>query len=213
METRRLAIFDFDRTMAEGDSISEFVCFLWKKKLVSLPRMAAIGLSTLLWAMRLLPVEKAKEQALASLRKLDDQRAESLAREFVETRLVPRVFPPALNKMRDHQLAGDAVLLVSASPACYLAQISRFLPVDAVLATRTDSDYHVTANVRGEEKIRQVKQWLADQPFSVDWAGSSAYGDSKSDLPVLMLTGNPFWVNPSPAALRAAPHLPQLRWM
>ncbi len=29
METRRIAIFDFDKTMVSGDSITDFVRFLW----------------------------------------------------------------------------------------------------------------------------------------------------------------------------------------
>ncbi len=212
MDIRRLAIFDFDKTMVSGDSICGFVRFLWEKKLLSLPRLIGIGLASLLWMLRLIPVEKAKNQALAPLRKLDQTSADALCREFAEQHLAPRIFPPALKKMREHHLAGDAVLLVSASPACYLAHIRAFLPVDAVLATATDSAFRVTVNVSGEEKPRQVKLWLKNQPFSPDWAHSSAYGDSKSDLPVLRLTGNPCWVNPGAAALKAAPHLPQLRW-
>ncbi len=37
-------------------------------------------------------------------------------------------------------------------------------------------------------------------------------GTARSDLAVMQLVGKPFWVNPSAAALKAAPHQPQLRW-
>ena len=212
MESRRLAIFDFDKTMIEGDSIADFIRFMWEKGLISLPRLLLILASTLLWALRFIPVEKAKSRALAPLRKLDEASAAALCSEYVERQLVPRVFPPALKKMKEHHLSGDLVLLVSASPACYLVHIGHYLPVDAVLATTTDDNYRVVINMRGEEKARQVKRWLDARGIAADWAESYAYGDSRSDLPVMMLTGNPFWVNASPAALKAAPRLPQLIW-
>ena len=212
MDSRRLAIFDFDKTMVRGDSISDFVRFMWEKKLITFPRLLAILGSTLLWLLRLFPVEKTKSQALSPLRALDDQQIASLGQEFVEKQLVPRIFPAALKKMQEHHLNGNIVLLVSASPACYLSHIKEFLPLDAVLATTTDKQHRVLTNVRGDEKPRQVKQWLEEQHITPDWPASCAYGDSKSDLPVLTLTGNPFWVNPSKAALKAAPHLPQLLW-
>ncbi len=84
-------------------------------KLISLPQLVKILLVSLLWILHLQPVEKAKEQALSPLKKLDTQGASALCREFVEQNLVPRIFPPALAKMRTHHLAGDVVLLVSAS--------------------------------------------------------------------------------------------------
>lgn len=212
METRRIAIFDFDKTMVSGDSITDFVRFLWDHKLISLPQLVRILLVSLLWILHLQPVEKAKEQALSPLKKLDDKAASALCREFVEQNLVPRIFPPALDKMRAHHLAGDVVLLVSASPACYLSQIKHYLPVDAVLATTTDERYQVITNVRGQEKANQVKLWLESQGITPSWEESASYGDSRSDLPVMQLVGKPFWVNPSAAALKAAPHQPQLRW-
>ncbi|MDD4081230.1 MAG: HAD-IB family hydrolase [Eubacteriales bacterium] len=212
MEKRRLAIFDFDNTMIKGDSIADFVRFMWENKLISLPRLGLILLSTLMWMLRLLPVTKAKNQALAPLRKLKQEDVSALCREFVAQCLVPRVFPPALRKMQEHHLAGDAVLLVSASPAIYLSHIREFLPADAVLATPTDGDCRVIVNVRGEEKPRQVKRWLEAQGIIPDWETSWAYGDSLNDLPVMRLTGNPCWVNPGKAALKAAPYLPRLNW-
>lgn len=212
MEKRRLAIFDFDNTMIKGDSISGFVRFMWKKRLISLPRLGLILLSTLLWMLRLLPVEKAKNQALAPLRKLKQEDSMALCHEFAAQCLAPRLFPPALQKMREHHLAGDMVLLVSASPALYLSHIREFLPVDAVLATPTDEACRVIVNIRGEEKPRQVKRWFEAEGIAPDWEASWAYGDSLSDLPVMMLTGNPYWVNPGPKAVKAAPHLPCYNW-
>jgi len=212
METRRLAMFDFDDTMVKGDSITDFVRYMWEKKLISPPRLGVIMLCTLLWLLRLMPVEKVKNQSLAPLKKLDEGEAAELCKAFVAQRLVPRLFPPALKKMQEHHASGDLVLLVSASPACYLSHIQDFLPVDAVLATPTDQDYRVIVNVRGEEKVRQVKKWLDDQAIIPDWGNSWAYGDSRSDLPVMLLTGNPCLVNASPSVLKAAPHLPRLCW-
>ncbi len=77
-----------------------------------------------------------------------------------------------------------------------------------MLATTTDERYQVITNVRGQEKANQVKLWLDSQGITPNWEESTSYGDSRSDLPVMQLVGQPFWVNPSAAALKAAPTSP-----
>jgi phosphatidylglycerophosphatase C len=79
--------------------------------------------------------------------------------------------------------------MISASLAVYLAPLGRQLGFDAVLATALEvgSDGRLTgrlegANVRGQEKVDRLRQWLG-----VDTCELWAYGDSDGDRELLAL--------------------------
>jgi phosphoserine phosphatase len=58
-----------------------------------------------------------------------------------------------------------------------------------------------TTLLRGEAKAAWLRQAFAGQ--AVDWAGSHAYGDEASDLPMLGLVGSPGFVVANEAAAPA----------
>lgn len=208
----KLALFDFDGTLIRGDSIARFSRFLFLRGFTGWGSMLRLLWQTLLWRLGKVKVEDVKSLALAPLKRLEAGRAEALCREFVQTFLVPRLYRDGVARLRAHAGQGDLVLLVSASPEVYLQHIREHLPVQAVIATGSNQDYQVTTNVVREEKITQIRRWLAEQGLEVDWEASSAYGDSTNDLPMLSLVGKPHLVNPHQKAKKRAPGIPVLRW-
>ena len=212
MAGRPVALFDFDGTMISGDSISGFVRFCWEKGHTPLVRLLSILLNTLLWKTGFVTVERVKSLALSPLKEMGPDAAEALCSQFALERLLPLIYPAALARMRRHREEGHAVLLVSASPLCYLKYLKDALPVDGLIGTPTDDDYRVRVNVVREEKKRQVLQWLETQGIEPDWARSSSYGDSANDLPMLLMTGNPRLVNPGAKVRRLAGKIPLERW-
>jgi len=212
MEKKRLAMFDFDGTMIAGDSIADFVRFSFFRGKLSFARVLHVSLLTLLWKCGFAKVERVKSMALRHLGGMGEGGAEALCRAFVADRLVPRVYPQALARMREHAAAGDTVMLVSASPLVYLRFLKEFLPADAILGTVTDGAYRVLVNVVREEKPRQIRAWLSENGLEADWAASFAYGDSANDLPMLRLAGNPRLVNPKGKALRLGAGIPAENW-
>ena len=61
-------------------------------------------------------------------------------------------------------------------------------------------------------KVRRLNAWLRENGLEADFAGSFAYGDSKSDLPMLLLCGHPVQVNPKKALRKAAPEMDSEIW-
>ena len=57
-----------------------------------------------------------------------------------------------------------------------------------------------------------MREWLKERGLEADFDASFAYGDSKSDLPLLRLCGHPVLVNPKRALGRKAPDMQRVKW-
>ena len=207
-----IAVFDFDGTMIKGDTIVRYVLYAVERGLLS-----PLTLVYQLWNARRTLTKKitdaqGKSNALRFLGKMDAQQQEEFDRSFCQHKLLPRIYPKAIQRMKEHRAKGDYVLMLSASPDSYMKYWPAFLPADHVLATPTGPDGKVENTLRWHEKVKGLQQWAQDMPFEVDWENSWAYGDSAHDLPVMRLTGHPVRVNPKPAMLKEGEGLPVEDW-
>lgn len=196
MQEKQVALFDFDGTMTKGDSIADFVRFCLNKKVLPLSGFFSILAMTLLWKLGIVAVEKVKSLAVSPMFRMDESKTQSVCRQFVKERLIPRIYPDALTRLRRHHKAGHIVLIVSASPHCYMQYLKDALPLDGIIATRADSSGQIIKNVVGEEKKRQILLFMEQQQVKPDWERSFAYGDSSNDLAMLHMTGHRFLINP-----------------
>lgn len=212
MKTATLAIFDFDGTMIQGDSIIRLISHGLKQGLISFPRLLGILWATLLYFIKLQSAERAKTRALAFLKPLSPEKREAFLKSFVQNELVPEIYPPALAKIQEHLQKEDTPVLVSASPDSYMRYLTEFIPVKAVLATPVNENVECERNVRGPEKVNRMRAWLKAEGLEADWPASSSYGNSASDLPLMLLCGHPVLVNPTPKAVKQAPQLPRVLW-
>ena len=103
-------------------------------------------------------------------------------------------------------------MLVSASTENYMRFAAEALGFDALLATPIEPDGAIKRNCKGEAKVSRIKDWIDDNLLIVDYVSSYAYGDSKSDLPMLRIVGHPVQVNPKKKLRKAAPDMDVLHW-
>jgi phosphatidylglycerophosphatase C len=115
-----------------------------------------------------------------------------------------------------HRLAGDRLVLLSASPDLYVPLIGRLLGFERTVCTeirwngeRLDGALQ-TPNRWGEEKVRCLEQLRADYAH----ASVTAYGNSVSDIPHLALAERALLVNGNAAARRTAVRagIPTAEW-
>jgi len=103
---------------------------------------------------------------------------------------------PALELVRAHQRAGDAVVIVTATNEFVTRPIARVFGVDELIAVELERDDTVggtgwfTGGIRGvpsfrEGKVTRVEQWLKAR--DLDWGNVhiTFYSDSMNDLPLL----------------------------
>jgi len=143
-------------------------------------------------------------------------RARSLAEasaahaRFMREVIVPNLRPAALALVREHQVRGDLVALVTATNDFITAPIAQALGIADLLAVQLERGPGgtITGRIQGtpsyrEGKVARVLEWLARQQFDwTDFERISVYSDSVNDLALLERATDAVATNPSPA-LRA----------
>ena len=211
-EEKALALFDFDGTMLPGDSIVAYVGYARKKGLLSLFGYLKTWSAAMAYLMKRISAEESKTRALAFRQALGEKERAELDRAFVREALLPGIYPQAREALEKHRREGKITLLVTASTDNYMRYVSEALGFDGLLASNLDDQGRVNGNCKGEEKVKRVREWLAARNILPDFSSSFAYGDSKSDLPMLRLCGHPVQVNPKKKLKKAAPEMDTVTW-
>ncbi len=131
---------------------------------------------------------------------------------FVDTVVRPMLHPAALALVRQHQLAGDMIAMVTATNNFVTQPIATLFGVNELIATELELDAQgrATGRIAGtpafrEGKITRVASWLAAQGLTLDaFERSVFYSDSTNDLPLLERVSEPVATNPGPALERIA---------
>jgi HAD superfamily hydrolase (TIGR01490 family) len=123
----------------------------------------------------------------------------------IEGRLVPDLRTDIMDILRDHQAKGHVVALVSGSPQKMLDAIASRLDIEYSVGTPLEiKDGLYTGRIGGalmmnEGKTAALQDFAAQKGFDIDWEKSFAYGDSRSDVDLLEMVGNPVAVYPDKA--------------
>lgn len=189
---RPVAAFDFDGTLSRRDTLVPFLIGVR-----GMPRFAAA-----LAAATVDLCSAGRDAAKAALlrRLLGGLPSEDFDRRADEygQRLVPRLRPDTVARLRWHQAEGHHTVIVSASLEDVLGRVGAELGVDAVLATRLERDVEgrLTGeidgpNVRGAEKVVRLRTHMQGEHSEL-WA----YGNSSGDIDLLAEADHPVWVRP-----------------
>ncbi|MSO79810.1 MAG: HAD-IB family hydrolase [Acidimicrobiia bacterium] len=186
MPVRRVAAFDFDRTLTTSDTLVPFLRAVVGTRdlalaaIINAPRFALAMLN-----------DRCRDAAKAAVfRRVLAGRAEAGLRTFGERYadaiVTHRLRSGMPERIEWHRGQGHEIVIVSASPTLYLDAVGRRLGLDAVIATELEvgSDGCLTgeivgANVRRAEKVRRLEAWLGGD------AEIWAYGDSTGDRELL----------------------------
>jgi phosphatidylglycerophosphatase C len=194
---RPVAVFDLDGTLLRGDSFLPFVSrYCWRKGYWL--ALLILAWNLLLLACRIISSQSAKERVLR--RTVGGERIadlEQFINEFCTGWVADNLHPLGLARLREHQQLGHRVVLLSASPELYVPAIGKYLDIYEVLCTQMAvHDGRWTgeiqgSNCKGEAKLEVLRRHLGVARRPPD---SFAYGDHKSDLPVLRWVCHGFWV-------------------
>lgn len=212
MEPRKLAIFDFDGTLIKGDSIVSYILFAKAKKAMTLRHFLGIIAHLPLWGFRRMTDAQFKSYALQFLASLSPEKRAALDGAFVKEILLPSIYPKGKAVLDARKKEGYLVLLLSASTENYMQYVANVLEADGLICTKLNEKAEVMLNCKGENKPLLLMEYLKANDVKADFDASCAFGDSKSDLPILELVGNPLIVNGKRKLKKAAPHLPQVNW-
>ena len=134
------------------------------------------------------------------------EKSDAAHRRFMDEVILPAMRPAAIQLVFQHQVAGDEVLIVTATNEFVTRPIAQAFGVPELIAIELERDAagNPTGEIRGtpsfrEGKVARVEQWLASRGLSwADVTHSCFYSDSINDLPLLEKVTEPVATNPDP---------------
>ncbi len=199
---RKLALFDFCDTIVGFQTADAFVDYARRRKdntvmksinflFVVLQRIKVFALLN-----RFFPgAGLGKKVKLMQLRGLSYNELDNLAASFYKDIIRPAFIKPVMDEMRHLQKQGFDIGIVSAGYSIYLKYFAEEYHVEHLIATEICFGHPgnlCRGTISGEdcmhdEKVIRIQRYF--QGGNVNYKESISYSDSKSDLPLLKLTG------------------------
>jgi HAD superfamily hydrolase (TIGR01490 family) len=200
----RLALFDLDHTLLDGDSDVLWCDFLIDRGVLDRDNFAVRN------AQMELDYRAGNVSAVAfcdfyvsTLAARTRREWEPLRSEFLAEVVAPRIGDAARELVQRHADAGDLVLLTTATNRFITEKTAIHLDIEHLIATECEVDAAGnfsgrtagTLNMR-EGKVERLQSWL--QSRGIDWRDCDAtfYSDSINDLPLLSAVHHAVVVNP-----------------
>lgn len=197
MNIIKIALFDVDKTLIHGDSMFDLLIYTIKKKPYSAFYLPILFIKLLAYKAKIIDITKSKESMFYTLNYL----YEDDLKDFYNTILKPKIYKDALAKIKELKSKGYYILLISASPECYLKYFKDEDFVDNVIGTKLEfmNDKFINKisgfNCKGEEKVSRINKFLEEHNLIIDKDNSIAYSDSLSDVPMFNLVNKAYLIN------------------
>ncbi|MBN3525296.1 HAD family hydrolase [Paenibacillus apiarius] len=207
----KIAFFDIDKTITRHDSMLLFVKYGIAKKPRAAIHLFSIAWNLLLYKLRRIPADKAKQAFFHAIAYMDEADLEA----FYDDVLVKDMYQDAVAELKSKKAQGFRVLLVTASPHAYMKYFTKLGCVDEVIATRLEMrGGRYTRNIqgvncKGEEKAVRIQEYLNLHQLAIDYEASCAYSDCMSDLPMFKLVKNGYLIHSNQGQSEG---LEEIRW-
>lgn len=197
-----IAAFDLDGTLLAWDCQLLFRHHVLRRepwRVLTLPLFLAC-----LPFMKLLKDAGLKRVFLSYLWRMPPATLASHARSFAAA-VKPAIYPEVMDRVDAHRRQGHLLILTSASPEFYVAEIGRELGFEVVLGTPVGTTPRCPLlpplqNHKGAAKVSRLQKLLPASYFNAGkLVHSHGYTDSRADLPLLGICHTATVVNPSPA--------------
>lgn len=203
----KLALFDLDHTLLDGDSDSLWGRFLVREGVVDGAEYAAANARYHAdYVAGRLDVHEFLAFGLRPLRDNPPAALEAWRARFVQETILPRIPDASRTLLARH--AAHTRVIITATNSFITAPIAAELGVAHLIATEPQQvDGRFTGNVAGlpcfrEGKVSKLKEWLERNGMT---AGETwFYSDSHNDLPLLEQVTHPTAVNPDDTLAQVA---------
>jgi len=185
-----LAIFDLDNTLLAGDS--DYLWGVYLSQAGAVERAHYERENDRFYAEYKAGTLDIMEFLRFSLAPLQQHSPAELLRwrtDFMQQMIEPIILPAAEALLARHRADGDTLMIITATNSFVTAPIAERLGIEYLIATNPEMiDGHYTGEVVGipsfkQGKVERLQQWLMQNKRNLH--GSSFYGDSHNDIPLL----------------------------
>ncbi len=196
-----LAIFDLDNTLIAGDSDHLWGEFLVEKALVDTDKFKQTNDAFFQDYRRgEFNIHAYLRFALKALAQFDPDTLAQLHQEFMQLKIAPLMLDKAHALIYEHRVAGDTLIVITATNRFVTQPIVKLLGIDNLLASEGElrggryTGEPIGTPCFAEGKVTRLQQWLAETGHSLK--NAFFYSDSHNDLPLLRIVDNPVAVDP-----------------
>jgi HAD superfamily hydrolase (TIGR01490 family) len=213
----KLALFDLDNTLLNGDSDFEWSQFLILIGVLDAELFEAQNLRFYeQYKAGTLDIHEFLDFQLKPLSRHPRSTLDTWHEQFMRDSVMPMVTAPSRALVAKHLAAGDVCVIITATNSFVTAPIASEFGIEHLIATEPEhKDGEFTGRVEGvpsfkEGKITRLNQWLAARGWTLDsFEDTTFYSDSLNDLPLLKIVQHPVAANPDDT-LRA--HAEKFGW-
>ena len=199
----KLALFDLDNTLLEGDSDHAWGEFLISNSLVE--EKAHREKNDLFYdqyKQGALDIHGYVAFTLEPVIQLDSTQRAQLLAEFMEQSVEPIILEKGRELVRTHLEAGDFCIIITATNEFISTPIAKLFNADLIIATELQtSDGKYNGKISGspcyqDGKVSKLNAWIDQQENHFNLSDAVFYSDSINDLPLLKEVATPVAVDP-----------------
>ncbi|WP_435309147.1 HAD-IB family hydrolase [Sebaldella termitidis] len=193
----KLSVYDFDKTIYNGETLNDFYRFYLIKKPWKIYTVIFQLWYFLLYILKIINLEKLKENFLRFLNGENTGELKKLIREFWEKK-ESKINPWVKDEILKNKKETEILVAISASPTFLIIDRLRLMGFDVVIGTdflfeSTKFHSHITSkNCKNYEKVRRLNKWAEDNNIQYDIV--NFYSDSIADKPLFDLSENKYWI-------------------
>ena len=193
----KLSVYDFDKTIYNGETLNDFYRFYLIKKPWKIYTVIFQLWYFLLYVLKIINLEKLKENFLRFLNGENTGELKKLIREFwkkKESKINLWVKDEILKNKKETEI----LVAISASPTFLIIDKLRLMGFDVVIGTdflfeSTKFHSHITSkNCKNYEKVKRLDKWAEDNNIQYDIV--NFYSDSIADKPLFDLAEHKYWI-------------------
>ena len=195
----KLALFDLDHTLLDGDSDALWGRFLVKEGAVDPEEYKREGARYMAeYRAGRLDIHEFVAFGLRPLKDNTPERLEGWRSRFMAECVLPRIPRASRALLKQHREAGHTLVIITATNSFIAAPVAAEFGVDALIATEPEKDgERFTGRALGppcfrEGKLTKLETWLDGRVPEETWF----YSDSHNDLPLLEHVDHPVAANP-----------------
>jgi HAD superfamily hydrolase (TIGR01490 family) len=201
--SRKLALFDLDNTLLEGDSDHAWGEFLISNRLVE--EKAHREKNDYFYdqyKLGVLDIHGYVAFTLEPVMQLDSTQRARLLAEFMEQTVEPIILDKGKELVRTHLEAGDFCIIITATNEFISTPIAKLFNADLIIATELQTiDGKYNGKISGTPcyqggKVSKLNAWIEQQENHFNLSDAVFYSDSINDLPLLQEVATPVAVDP-----------------
>ncbi|CCW31918.1 HAD family hydrolase [Xenorhabdus nematophila] len=198
--SQRIAVFDLDETLIDGDSGRLWTQYLWEKNIITDPRFLQADQEMMAdYRAGKLDMHKYLAFSLQALNQIPHKQVDIWLTDFVETKIKPLIYPTAQKQLETYRQQDIPIIIISATVSFVVKKIAAAFGVQTAMGIdMVMQEGCYTGIIQGvptfrEGKVTRLQQWLSEQNLSPPHI--SFYTDSINDLPMCLFANEVFTVN------------------